>query len=137
MATKLAVLKVPRLSPATRSKAKAAVKGAGKALARKAWDEKHTLTAVGSAAVLGYLERPGKDGKSTASSIPHLESLGLAGTLGGAAWVVSKLAKSTTAAHVATGLLSVQAYKFGRDESGDKKRHENASGDFDDVHDDE
>lgn len=132
---KLAVIRVPRLAPATRGKVKAGARRAFGAAAKAARDEKHTLTAVVAAAGLGWAERPGKDGKpSLASKLPKIDALGVAGTYGGLAWVGAKLTKNPVLSHVATGLLSIAAYKFGRDEkmAGDDE----VAGDFDDVHDD-
>ena len=132
---KLAVLRVPRLPTATKTRVKAGARrafGAARAVVR---DEKHTVTAVVAAAALGYAERAGKDGApSLASKLPKVDALGVAGTYGALAWLYAKQSKNATAAHLATGLLSVAAYKFGRGEkvSGDD---EETSGDFDDVND--
>lgn len=81
------------------------------AAARVAREEKHTLIAVGAAAALGYAER-------TSMEIPHIESLGVAGTLGAAAFAAGHYTKSRFARHLATGFLSVAAYKLGVGEGG-------------------
>lgn len=70
-------------------------------------EEKHTLTAVGSTLVLGYAESKGV-------SLPKFGPLSTAGTLGLAAWLIGRMTKNKTVEHVATGLLSVQAYEFGK-----------------------
>jgi hypothetical protein len=62
--------------------------------------EKHTLTAVASAGVLGLIEKSGV-------AIPTIGPLGPAATLGLLAWAYGRSSKSQTAQHVATGLLCV------------------------------
>lgn len=89
-----------------RAAGRLARRGAG-AAAAVAKDEKHTIAAVGAAAVLGYMERQG-------STLPHINALGMAGTYGLVAWGAARMTKSRTAAHVATGLLSVAAYQATR-----------------------
>jgi hypothetical protein len=131
---KVAVIRVPRLSPVTRAKVKHHARRAFGAASRVAQAEKHTVTALAAAAALGYASRPGKDGApSMASKLPKVDALGVAGTYGALAWLAAKQTKNPTLAHVATGLLSIAAYKFGAGEktAGDD---EEASGDLDDVH---
>lgn len=70
------------------------------AAARAAASEKHTLTALGAAAVLGYVEGSG-------TQVPKIDALGTAGTYGAAAWMIGRATKSRIAEHVATGLLAV------------------------------
>lgn len=67
--------------------------------------EKHTLVALGAAAVLGYAEKQ-------AFPLPSIGPLGPASTTGLIAWAIGRATRSTMAAHVATGLLSVGLYKF-------------------------
>lgn len=74
---------------------------AGKALA----DEKHTLTAIVSAAALGLAKRQ-------AIALPKIDAIGTAGTYGAGAWVLARFMKSRTMSHVATGLLSVAAFSM-------------------------
>jgi len=80
---------------------------AGGAAARAALDEKHTLASVGAAAVLGYMARSG-------TTLPHVDALGVAGTYGLVAWAAGRGMRNRTLSHIATGLLSVQAYSWAR-----------------------
>lgn len=93
--------------PALAAKAKAAAKSAGRAALHRAQAEKHTLGAVMAGAALGYAER-------SKMQLPHVASLGVAGTYGIAAWMASKHLRSRTLSHVATGLLTIAAYQFAR-----------------------
>jgi len=79
--------------------------------ARVAREEKHTLVAVGAAGALGYAER-------TDMEIPHIEALGVAGTFGAVAFGIGHYFKNRFARHLATGFLSVAAYKLGVGEEG-------------------
>jgi len=81
--------------------------GAGKAAAMVAREEAHTMFAVGAAAVLGYAQR-----ENMLDTVPHVEALGVEGTLGVVAWVAGRYMKSKVASHTATGLLSVAAWKL-------------------------
>ncbi len=110
---KVSIIRVPRLPSVSRAGARKFARRAGSAVAAAAKDEKHTLVALGAAAALGYASRKGKDGKSIASGLPKVEALGVAGTYALAAFVAAKYTKSRTLRHVATGLGSVAAYKFG------------------------
>jgi hypothetical protein len=67
--------------------------------------EKHTLTAVASAGVLGLIEKSGV-------AIPTIGPLGPAATLGLLAWAYGRSSKSQTAQHVATGLLCVAVNRW-------------------------
>lgn len=67
--------------------------------------ERHTLIAVGSAAALGLAESRGV-------ALPKIDALGTAGTYGLLAFGYAKLTGSMTAEKIATGLLSVAAYKL-------------------------
>lgn len=79
--------------------------GAMMALRQKAAQEKHSLIAIGSAAALGLAERQN-------IKLPAVPMLGPAGTYGLAAYVGGRVLKNKTLEHVATGLLSVAAYKL-------------------------
>lgn len=87
--------------------------GAGKAAAMVAREEAHTMAAVGAAAVLGYAQR-----ENMLDTVPHVEALGVEGTLGVLAWVAGRYTKSKMASHVATGLLSVAAWKLANGTTG-------------------
>jgi hypothetical protein len=80
---------------------------AGSAVASAARDEQHTLYAIGAAGALGYAQREGM-----LDSIPHIDALGVEGTLGGVAWAIGRYTKSKTASHIATGLLCVAINKM-------------------------
>jgi hypothetical protein len=84
------------------------------AAARAAREEKHTIAAVGAAAVLGFMKREGV-------VLPKVDALGTAGTYGAIAWLAGRYMKSTVMQHVATGLLSVAAAEMasGASVSGD------------------
>jgi hypothetical protein len=83
-----------------REKAAPFARRAGKAAAGAVRDEKHTLTALATAGVNGWMR-----GKGYAP--PHIEALGVEGTYGIAAWAIGKKFKSPVAAHMATALLSI------------------------------
>jgi hypothetical protein len=68
-------------------------------------EEKHTIAAVGAAAVCGFAESRNVD-------LPHIEALGTPGTYGVVAYIAGRYMKSKVLSHVATGLLSVAAYKL-------------------------
>lgn len=78
---------------------------AGTAAAAVARDEKHTIAAVGAAAVVGYMQRSG-------TQLPHVAAIGMPGTYGLVAWMGARMTKNKTLAHVATGLLSVAAFQM-------------------------
>lgn len=96
-------------SPAVQ-KAKGMARAAGRAALHRAQQEKHTIGAVLAGAALGYAERQ----KMT---LPHITSLGVAGTYGVAAWFGARQMRSRTLSHVATGLLTIAAYQFARGDS--------------------
>lgn len=73
---------------------------------KRAYDERHKLVAVGAALALGIAEKQG-------INLPHIEKLGVAGTYGLAAFLLSKPLKSTFLDQLATGFLSVSLYKLG------------------------
>lgn len=93
----------PRIRYRTRT-VRAAGRGMSKA-ARLAREEKHTIYAVGAAAAIGYAEANDID-------VPHWAPLGVAGTLGAAAFLYGRYANSKIARHLATGALSIAAYKI-------------------------
>lgn len=74
---------------------------AGRAIA----SEKHTITAVVAAGVLGFAEKSGV-------SIPSIGPVGPAGTAGLIAWAIGRATKNQTAQHVATGLLAVAVNRW-------------------------
>lgn len=86
----------------------------GTAAARWAREEKHTIAAVGTGLVLGFLERPGTDGQSTASKLPHIAALGVPGTYGLGLHFAARFTKSHTLAHMATGLMTIAARDLAR-----------------------
>jgi len=85
--------------------AKSGVRRAGSAIAARARDEKHTMTALLAAFAAGYCDKNNVN-------IPTFGPLSKAGTAGVLAFAIAKMTKNKTAEHVATGLLSVQAYQF-------------------------
>ncbi|MFZ4751097.1 MAG: hypothetical protein ACOYMM_11415 [Phycisphaerales bacterium] len=93
-----------RLSVPRRALARGA-RAAGTAAAKAAASEKHTLAAVGAAAVYGYMRGRGV-------ALPYVAALGQAGTYGLVTWALGRYTKSRTMQHVATGLLSVAAAEF-------------------------
>ena len=82
--------------------------------ARVARDEKHTMMAVGAAAVLGFAKRENV-------ALPKIDALGTAGTYGLLAWALGRYSKNPTLQHLGTGLLSVAAAELasGQSVSGD------------------
>lgn len=112
MATALARRAPARTAPATRTRivrvASAVARRGSRSAGRAVLSERHTLAAVGTAAVFGYMTRPG------GTTLPHLTALGQAGTYGGLLWAVGRFSKSPMAQHMATGLLCVQAAEWAR-----------------------
>jgi hypothetical protein len=77
-------------------------------------DQQHTLYAVGAAAALGWLQKEGM-----LANIPNVQGIDKVALLGAAAWGAAKWSKNRTVDHVATGLLSVAAYRMlVKDETG-------------------
>lgn len=103
------VVRSPRTSPraskamvrATRSRGLGAV---------KLREEKHALTAIVAAGVLGLIESKSPE-SITALSIGPLKP---AATLGIGAWLLNRFSKNKTLEHAATGLLSVAAYDLAK-----------------------
>jgi hypothetical protein len=118
----LKVIRVPTM-PRMRRAGAFARRGLS-AVARRAMQEKHTLTAVGAATALGLARRFGVN-------LPKIDVLGTAGTYGAAAWAFARYTRSNVLAHVATGLLSVAGYQFGSG-GGMSGDDEGISGDLDD-----
>jgi len=81
----------------------------GVRVARAAWDEKHTIFAVGAAGVLGYMEGSGQQ------PLPHIQQLGVYGTYGAGLWMLGRMTGSPTVKHAATGLLCVAVNRYARD----------------------
>lgn len=99
------VLRVPAPSPATRTRVAGAARRGYSAAARVASQERHTIVAIGSAAVLGFMKKQNVQ-------LPKFSALGTPGTYGLIAWAVGRYTKSPIAQHVATGLMSVSAYEL-------------------------
>jgi hypothetical protein len=99
------VLRVPTPSPATRAKVAGVARRGYSAAARVASQERHTLVAIGSAAVLGYMKKQGV-------ALPKIAALGTPGTYGLIAFAIGRFTRSPIAQHVATGLMSVSAYEL-------------------------
>lgn len=109
MASKLAKVKT-RIVRIGQSRGARIARRGFTAAGRAALSEKHTISAVLAAAVLGYLQRPG-----STTDLPHIATIGVPATYGIAAWVAGRAMKSRVASHVATGLLSVAAYQYAKD----------------------
>lgn len=71
--------------------------------------EKHTLTPLLAAYLLGVAKKNG-------TSLPTIMGLGPAASVGLIAWAVGKYGKNQMARHAATGLLSVAVYSYGKGE---------------------
>lgn len=93
--------------PLATTAAKTTARRAGRAVAKAALAERHTMVAVASAAALGLAER-------NDIPLPHIDILGKGGTYGVLAWAAAKVTKSKTLEHVATGLLSVGVYELAK-----------------------
>lgn len=61
--------------------------------------EKHTITALGTAAALGYIEK-------NRVQVPHINALGVDGSVGVALWALGRYTKNPMLQHAATGALS-------------------------------
>lgn len=83
------------------------VRRVGGVAARAAMDEKHTLAAVGGAALLGYLDKNGHlDNVSLVDGVDPKVQVGLL------AWAAGRFTKNRMVQHVATGALSVAVYSM-------------------------
>lgn len=98
--------------PGSAARARRYARIAGGAAARAAQAEKHTLTALVAAAALGLAERQDVE-------LPHVTTLGVAGTYGALAWVAGRFMRSRMLSHAATGMLSIAVYDFVRDSDDD------------------
>ena len=86
-------------------------KGRGPAFgAVKLRDEKHALTAIVAAGLLGMIENKSPE-SITALTMGPLKP---AATLGIGAWLLNRFSKNKTLEHAATGLLSVAAYDLAK-----------------------
>lgn len=97
------VVRTPSASSSARARlAKAAGTGARRGLAmaaRAAMTERHTITALGTAAALGYIQKE-------RMQVPHISALGVDGTIGAVLWVAGRYTKNPMLQHAATGALA-------------------------------
>jgi hypothetical protein len=98
-----------------RERAAKVARRVGSASAAFARDERHTFTALLAAAASGYARGAGM-------SLPYIDALGLEGTYGLLAWGIARYTRNRTAEHVATGLLSVAAARWGESMGGPRTR---------------
>ena len=103
--SKPVIVRVPAAVPAKRKSSGGFARRASSAASRLAASETHTIVAVGSAVVLGLMQRQNV-------ALPKIDALGTPGTYGLLAWAVGRYTRSTMAQHVATGLMSVSAYQL-------------------------
>lgn len=100
--TQTIVVRTPSAGAASRARlTRAAGQVARRGLvgaARAAMTEKHTITALGTAAMLGYVEKE-------RIQVPHINALGVDGTVGAALWVLGRYTKNPMLQHAATGAL--------------------------------
>jgi hypothetical protein len=108
------IVRVPTFSAATKRRASGIARRGFSVAARAASSERHTIAAVGAAAVLGFMQRSGV-------TLPKVDALGTAGTYGLIAWAGGRFMRSQILSHVATGLMSISAYQLaaGQTVSGD------------------
>jgi hypothetical protein len=108
------IVRVPTFSAAAKRRASGIARRGFSAAARAASSERHTIAAVGAAAVLGFMQR-------SSVALPKIDALGTAGTYGLIAWAGGRFMKSQILSHVATGLMSISAYQLaaGQTVSGD------------------
>jgi hypothetical protein len=108
------IVRVPTFSAAAKRRASGIARRGFSAAARAASSERHTIAAVGAAAVLGFMQR-------NSVTLPKIDALGTAGTYGLIAWAGGRFMKSQILSHVATGLMSISAYQLaaGQTVSGD------------------
>lgn len=108
------IIRVPSMRAAG-ARAGNLARRAGSAAGRWAKEEKHTVGALGAAAVLGFLSRPSADGgPSTAEKLPHIRAIGVPGTYGLALYAVARMSKSHVAGHMATGLMSIALFELAK-----------------------
>lgn len=69
------------------------------AAVKAAASEKHTITALVTAAGLGYIEK-------NRVQVPHLNALGVDGTVGLGLWIAGRYTKNPMLMHAATGALA-------------------------------
>lgn len=97
------VVRTPTASSGARARlARAAGQGARRGLAlaaRAAMTERHTITALGTAAALGYIQKE-------RMQVPHVQALGVDGTIGAVLWIAGRYTKNPMLQHAATGALA-------------------------------
>lgn len=82
----------------------------GGAAKSAALSEKHTITALGTAGLLGYLDKEGKlDGLQITDSISPIATVGIG------MWVAGKFSKNPMIQHAATGALSIAVFSMVKD----------------------
>lgn len=96
------------------------------AAAQVAREEKHTIAAVGAAAVCGYAEKEDWN-------LPKIDMLGTPGTYGVLTYIAGRYMKSKTLSHVATGLLSVAAYKLTSEGEAEGPKGDFVEGEYESV----
>jgi hypothetical protein len=89
-------------------KVKAAAKHHARRVGMGAYEERHRLGAIAGGFALGMIDK-------SAIDFPTLPFLGRAGTLGLAAWGLSRMTKNEWASHAATGLLAIAAYELSKE----------------------
>ena len=99
------IVRVPSFSAVTKRQAGAVARRGFSAAGKAASSEKHTIAAVAAAATLGFMQRSGV-------ALPKVDALGTAGTYGLIAWAGGRFMRSQIFSHIATGLMSISAYKL-------------------------
>lgn len=97
------IVRVPSAGGRVAKRAGRGIRRGTSAAAQSIRDEKHTLTAILASGALGLAKRQG-------IALPKIDQIGTPGTYGLGAWVLARMTKNKTIAHVATGLLSVASY---------------------------
>lgn len=76
---------------------------------RKALEQTHTMTAVGAAAAIGYLE-----GANMLTSLPQIAGLSSVQLAAVGAFAASQFTKNKTVDHVSTGLLAAAGFEMAK-----------------------
>lgn len=109
-ATRTAMAPYQQFSPRAQmmmARAAPVAKRIGGAAKSAALSEKHTLTALGTAGLLGYLDKEGKlEGIQITDSISPIATVGIG------LWVAGKFSKSPMIQHAATGALSIALFNM-------------------------
>ena len=94
-----------------------ALKRAGGAIAKGAWEDKLAISAVGGAGIVGYLE-----GSGNLDMVPDPLGIGKVPTLAALAYFGGRAMKSPRVRQAGIGLAAAAAFAFGQDKGRNSKK---------------